>query len=240
MTEAKMETSIELDSQPEFVDEDSDWLDTTASQSTIDMYNKKLLEDLEDYKQDPENMCIITYEDDIPYISASREGNDDNEYGLEGKYKKDFIKWKNDYSWYGKTFQEWIQDKKQYILDNEQICISNSLRLLAEERSSGGKRRDVDASNLRSLDAFKEWIQYKKQYIQDYQWFCEMFGYDIFSSTSSDNIFKEWLKEKIKYDLCGECPISFIEWMKEKKEFEKEYLDHLHDPDDDSEYGGQY
>ena len=46
--------------------------------------------------------------------TGSTEETEKNAYGLEGEYKKDFEEWKHNYDWFGRTFQEWIQEKKEY------------------------------------------------------------------------------------------------------------------------------
>lgn len=41
-------------------------------------------------------------------------GGEQDAYGLEGAYKTDFEDWCKNYHWFGKTFQEWIQEKQEY------------------------------------------------------------------------------------------------------------------------------
>jgi len=47
-------------------------------------------------------------------IQEEKEDTEENAYGLEGEYKTDFEAWKHNYSWFGKSFQEWIQEKQEY------------------------------------------------------------------------------------------------------------------------------
>lgn len=48
-------------------------------------------------------------------INEVLDDTEDNAYGLEDQYRDDFNDWSYNYKWFGRTFQEWIQDKQEYL-----------------------------------------------------------------------------------------------------------------------------
>lgn len=61
-----------------------------------------------------ENNNIIEDEDPVYFVDDLEANLAANSYGLEGHYKHDFDTWRANYNWFGRSFQEWIQEKQDY------------------------------------------------------------------------------------------------------------------------------
>lgn len=85
-----------------------------SDEEIMEQYNRALMVPLEADEQ-PMPIYDIIDGTDIEYgLEEEKEESEENAYGLEGEYKKDFEEWKHNYNWFGKSFQEWIQEKQEY------------------------------------------------------------------------------------------------------------------------------
>lgn len=104
-----------------------------SDEQIMEQYNSAAMVPVE---ADEQPMPI--YDDIECGIEEEKEESEENAYGLEGEYKKDFEAWKNNYNWFGKSFQEWIQEKHEY----ERELIREMAESWEDNMSDDGGRYD--------------------------------------------------------------------------------------------------
>ena len=103
-----------------------------SDEQIMEQYNRAVME--------PDEQSMPIYDDIECGIAEEKEESEGNAYGLEGEYKKDFEAWKNNYNWFGKSFQEWIQEKKDY----ERELIREMAESWEDNMSDDGGRYDYE------------------------------------------------------------------------------------------------
>ena len=93
-----------------------EWVPTTEEeeQAILDEYNTELRTPAEPEETEAVEIYDPEYDYYMDEILEGEQASESNAYGLEDEYKQDFEEWKYNYEWFGKTFQEWIQEKQAY------------------------------------------------------------------------------------------------------------------------------